>query len=227
MEPETLPNPLFQAICGLLFPIENLPWFFMDVLLIFCHFSRARNMKNNGFSWGKRNIFTKSAFSRKLRKIVKKPPKILPKSTQNPPRIGKKSKNIDQKIDADLRCAKKNEKMQKNAKKWPKSPPKGRWEKPRRHTRSLLRRGRSPSQGRFRREVGEVAFSTRWGVGDSRALGRSAGLRETARGSWHRKSSQNLPKIFQNPSNMHQFRRHISSQFLDRGTGRGVLGDKV
>ena len=48
------------------------------------------------------------------------------------------------------------------------------------------------------RSISKFRLTTR--EGDPRALGRSAGLRETARGSWHKKSSQNLPRTFQNPS---------------------------
>ena len=127
-------------------------------------------MKNSGFSEGKRYILQNRHFQEKLEKSSKKTPKILPKSTPNPSKIGKKSINIDQKSDADLRCAKKAKKMRKNAKKWPKSPPKGAHSKTRRHTRSLLRRGRSPSQGRFRREVGEVASNTLGGRGPPRIV---------------------------------------------------------
>ena len=168
MEPKTLPNPFFKAFCGLLFPIENLPRFFIDVLLIFCRFSRAQRMKNSGFSMGKHYILQNRHFQDKCEKSSKKPAKILPKSTQNPPKTDQETKNIDKKSDADLSFAKKAKKTIKNAKKWPKSPPKGWWANPRRHTRSLLRRGRSPSQGRFRREVGEVPSNTLGGRGPPR-----------------------------------------------------------
>ncbi len=139
-------------------------------------------MKNSGFPIGKHYILQNRYFQEKLEKSLKKPPKILPKSTPNPSKIGKKSINIDQKSDADLRCAKKAKKMLKNAKKWPKTLPKGAILKPRRDTRSLLRRGRSPSQGRT---GGRLVNShlTRWWVQDPCALGRFAGLCETARGS--------------------------------------------
>ena len=50
----------------------------------------------------------------------------------------------------------------------------------RRHTRSLLRRGRSLSQGRTGREVGEVAFNTLGGRGPPRIVT----LRGSARGSY-------------------------------------------
>ena len=127
-------------------------------------------MKNSGFSTGKRYILQNRHFQDKCEKSSKKFAKILPKSTPNPSNIGKKSINIDQKSDADLRCAKKAKKMLKNAKKWPKTLPKGAILKPRRDTRSLLRRGRSPSQGRDWREVGEVAFNTLVGRGPPRIV---------------------------------------------------------
>ena len=130
-------------------------------------------MKNSGFSSGKRYILQNRHFQEKIEKSSKKPPKILPKSTPNPSKIGKKSTNIDQKSDADLSFAKKAKKVIQNAKKWPKSPPKGRGAKPRRHTRSLLRRGRSPSQGRTGREVGEVASNTLGGPGPPRIVNAS------------------------------------------------------
>ena len=70
--------------------------------------------------------------------------------------------------------------MRQNAKKWPKTLPKGAGSKYRRHTGSLLRRGRSPSQGRFRREFGEVASNTLVGRGPPRIVT----LRGSARGSY-------------------------------------------
>ena len=82
MEPKTLPNPFFKAFCGLFFPIANLPRFFIDVLLIFRNFSRAQHMKNSGFPIGKHYILQSRHFQEKLEKSSKKPPKILPKSTQ-------------------------------------------------------------------------------------------------------------------------------------------------
>ena len=54
-------------------------------------------MKNSGFPTGKRYILQNRHFQEKYEKSWKKPPRILPKSTQNPPKIGKKSKNINEK----------------------------------------------------------------------------------------------------------------------------------
>ena len=93
------------------------------------YFSRARHMKNSGFSWGKRYILQNRHFQEKCEKSSKKYAKILPKSTQNPPKIDQETKNIDKKSDADLSFAKKAKKVIKNAKKWPKSPPKGAYSK--------------------------------------------------------------------------------------------------
>ena len=71
-------------------------------------------MKNSGFPLGKHYILQNRHFQEKLEKSSKKPPKILPESTPNPSKIGKKSTNIVQKSDADLRCEKKGEKLRKN-----------------------------------------------------------------------------------------------------------------
>ena len=79
-------------------------------------------MKNSGFPEGKHYILQNRHFREKLEKSSKQPPKILPKSTPNPSKIGKKSTNIDQKSDADVRCAKKAKKMQKSG---PRAPTKG------------------------------------------------------------------------------------------------------
>ena len=81
-------------------------------------------MKNSGFSTGKRYILQNRHFQDKCEKSSKKPAKILPKSTPNPSNIGKKSINIDQKSDADLRCAKKSEKNVKKCEKVTQDPPK-------------------------------------------------------------------------------------------------------
>ena len=82
-------------------------------------------MKNSGFPKGKHYILQNRHFQEKLEKSSKKPPKILPKSTPNPSNIGKKSINIDQKSDADLRCAKKAKKSAKKCEKVAQEPPKG------------------------------------------------------------------------------------------------------
>ena len=76
--------------------------------------SRAQHMKNSGFPGGKHYILQNRHFQEKLEKSLQKPPKILPKSTPNPSKISKKSINIDQKSDADLRCAKKAKQMRKS-----------------------------------------------------------------------------------------------------------------
>ena len=54
-------------------------------------------MKNSGFPDGKHYILQNRHFEEKLEKSSKQPPKILPKSTPNPSKIGKKSTNIDKK----------------------------------------------------------------------------------------------------------------------------------
>ena len=136
-------------------------------------------MKNSGFSWGKRYILQNRHFQEKGEKSSKKPAKILPKSTQNPPKIDQETKNIDPKSDADLRCAKKATKCEKVAQ----DPPK----------RSKIKKldgireassegGEAPPKGGLGGRMVKY-HPTRWGVQDPRALGRSAGLRETARGS--------------------------------------------
>ena len=85
--------------------------------------------------------------------------------------------------------------MRKIAKKCEKSSQQGGGSKYRRDTRTLLKKGRSLSN---RRIMGERVTSnlTRRGGRGSRALKRSAGLRETARGSWHRKAWENASKTF-------------------------------
>ena len=88
-------------------------------------------------------------------KIIPKSSQILPKPSQNPPQIHPKSienkknreKNV-KKCHDDLRCAQHAKKMRKNAKNVPKTPPKGAGSKMRHPPRTLLQRGRSPSQGR-------------------------------------------------------------------------------
>ena len=90
VEPKTLPNPFFKAFCGLFFPIQNLPRFFIDFLLIFCYISRAQCMKNTGLPMGKRYILQDRHFQEKLEKSLNSiaksfpnPPKILPKSVKH------------------------------------------------------------------------------------------------------------------------------------------------
>ena len=129
-------------------------------------------------------------------KIIQKHPKILSKSTPNPPKIDKETKNMDPKSDADLRCAKKAKKVRKSG---PRAPQKDCRQKLDGIREASSEGGEAPPKGGWGGRLVN-SRSTRWGVEDPRALGRSAGLRETARGSWHRKSSQNLPKISQNPS---------------------------
>ena len=126
-------------------------------------------MKNSGFSTGKRYILQNRYFQEKCEKAAKKSAKILPKSTQNPSKIDQETKNIDKKSDADLRRAKKAKKMPKHAKKLPQDHPKGGDSKIRRPPRTLLQRGRSPSQGRNCESLMSRTSNTRW-VRDPRAL---------------------------------------------------------
>ena len=139
-------------------------------------------MKDNGFSWGKHYILQNRHFQEKLEKSSKKPPKILLKSTPNPPKIGKKSTNIDQKSDADLRCEKKSEKMRKNRKSGPRALQKGGCKNLDGIREASSEGGEAPPKGGLRGRLVKYHL-TRWGVQDPRVLGRSAGLRETARGS--------------------------------------------
>ena len=136
-------------------------------------------MKNSGFPEGKHYILQNRYFQEKLEKSSKQPPKILPKSTPNPSKIGKKSTNIDQKSDADLRCAKKAKKVRKSG---PRAPQKDCRQKLDGIREASSEGGEAPPKGGWGGRLVN-SRSTRWGVGDPRALGRSAGLRETARGS--------------------------------------------
>ena len=121
-------------------------------------------MKNSGFPEGKHYILQNLHFQEKLEKSSKKPPKILPKSTPNPSKIGKKSTNIDQKSDADLRCETKSEKMRKSG---PRPLQKGGCQNLD-GIREASSEGLRPSQGRFRREVCEVSSNTLGGPGPPR-----------------------------------------------------------
>ena len=124
-------------------------------------------MKNSGLSTGKRYILQNRHFQEKCEKSSKKPAKILPKSTPNPPKIDKETKNIDPKSDADLRCAKKVKKIEKMRKRGPRALQKGEIQILD-GIREASSEGLRPSQGRFRREVGEVASNTLGGRGPPR-----------------------------------------------------------
>ena len=89
MKPKTLPNPIFEWIFGLYFLTQISHRFFLDFLLIFGRFLRARTLKNSNFPWEKYNFLQNRHFQEKWEKSVKNPPQILPKSTPNPPKTSK------------------------------------------------------------------------------------------------------------------------------------------
>ena len=98
MESKTLPNPIFMRFLDVFFRVQICNRFFVDFSGFFVKLQCLETLKIVLPSRRELNFYKIAFFENQAKNNRKKPPKILPKTLPNPPKIEDKSPKITTKM---------------------------------------------------------------------------------------------------------------------------------